>query len=486
MSKVRILIVEDEPIVAIDIRNMLLGLGYEVADTVYSGEEALSRAEELRPSLVLMDIRLEGEMSGIQAAEQIYTRYNIPVIYLTAYAEESILEGVVQTGAFGYILKPFNERELQTSIATGLSKFTLESKLRERERWLSTVLRSIGDAVIATDGGGAISFMNPLAVRLTGWVPEDGVQHSLHDVFVLESEDSGGRIGYLVDGKVNKEILGHPEESLLVSKTGSRIPIEYTFAPIQDDKEHSTGVVLVFRDISRRKQAEAEIKTHESNLQRLSSQLINAQEAERGRLSRELHDEIGQALTAIKINLETIHKEFADRLTGDTRESYKETETLVDNILDQIHQISLDLRPSILDDLGLVPTLNWYVKRFAQRMDIPVEFSSSKLINRLDPELETVVYRVVQEALTNVAKHARAKRVQVWLEEDAENLRVGIQDDGGGFDLEVMTERPPEKRGAGLLGIQERAMQMGGMAEVSSGVGEGTRIDLWIPLRGHK
>jgi two-component system sensor histidine kinase UhpB len=262
-----------------------------------------------------------------------------------------------------------------------------------------------------------------------------------------------------------------------------RIPIEYTFALIQDEKENSTGIVLVFRDITLRKQTEAEIRTHESNLQRLSSQLINAQEAERGRLSRELHDEIGQALTAIKINLESIHKEIPHELSGDTGESFKETDTLVDNILDQIHQISLDLRPSILDDLGLVPTLNWYVKRFAQRMNIPADFSPGKFKERLDPELETVIYRVVQEALTNVAKHAQAEQVWVSLERDGENVRVSIEDDGGGFDLDVVTKKTPEKRGAGLLGIQERAMLMGGRAEIRSAVNKGTRIDMRIPWK---
>lgn len=483
MSAASILVVEDEPIVALDIRNMLERLGYTVAASVSTGEDAVNKADEFRPSLVLMDIMLQDEMSGIQAAEQIYHRFHIPVIYLTAYAEKRTLDESIRTGAFGYILKPFNERELQTSIETGLYKFAVESKLREREQWLSTVLRSIGDAVIATDGEGVINFMNPLAEELMGWVPDQALRHSLHDVFVLESEDSGDRIRYLIDGRMDEGKLRHPEENILVSRGGIRIPIEYTFALIQDEKENSTGIVLVFRDITLRKQTEAEIRTHESNLQRLSSQLINAQEAERGRLSRELHDEIGQALTAIKINLETIHKEIPHELSGDTGESFKETDTLVDNILYQIHQISLDLRPSILDDLGLVPTLNWYVKRFAQRMNIPADFSPGKFKERLDPELETVIYRVVQEALTNVAKHAQAEQVWISLERDGENVRVSIEDDGGGFDLDVVTKKSPEKRGAGLLGIQERAMLMGGRAEIRSAVNKGTRIDMRIPWK---
>ncbi len=483
MSKTRILVVEDESIVSLDIQKMLDRLGYEVAGAASTGDDAIRKAQELRPSLVLMDIMLQDEMSGIHAAEQIYQRFHIPVIYLTAYAEKKTLDESIHTGAFGYILKPFSEQELQTSIETGLYKSAMESRLRDREQWLATVLRSIGDAVIATNDEGAIDFMNPLAEELTDWALQDALRISLDGVFILESETSGKRIGYLTDGRVDESKHWHPEENVLVSKGGRKIPIEYTFAPILDDEKNSTGEVLVFRDIVQRKRTEAEIKTHEGNLRRLSSQLIHAQEAERGRLSRELHDEIGQALTAIKINLETIHKEIPQALSVGTETSFKETETLVDKILDQIHQISLDLRPSILDDLGLVPTLNWYVKRFAQRTDIPVDLVSGKFKERLDPELETVIYRVVQEALTNVVKHAQAKRVRISLDREGELVRVGIEDDGSGFELESVKKRPPEERGAGLLGIQERAMLRGGRTEIRSALNEGTRIELWIPWR---
>jgi signal transduction histidine kinase len=215
----------------------------------------------------------------------------------------------------------------------------------------------------------------------------------------------------------------------------------------------------------------------------LSDQLIKAQEAERARISRELHDEIGQALTAVKINLDTIKKDFAGSGSAVTREIFEETETLADNILDQIHQISLDLRPSILDDLGLVPTLNWYVKRFGKRLDIEIDFSPGKFEERLDPELETAIYRVVQEALTNVAKHAGAKHVRVSLAKDDRDVRVAIEDDGKGFDQDAVAARSPEKRGAGLLGIQERATLRGGGIEIRSVKNEGTRIDLRIPWR---
>jgi PAS domain S-box-containing protein len=483
MSTVSILIVEDESLVARDIKNMLARLGYGVAGVVRSGEEAVIKAEELRPSLVLMDVMLQEEMNGIQAAEQIYRRYHIPVIFLTAYAGKNTLEKAIETDAFGYILKPFNERELQTSIDMGLYKFTMESKLRQREQWLSTVLRSIGDAVIVTDTEGKITFMNSLAEDFTGWDQEEALGISLSDVFVLESYAERGDSSFPAVGMGTEDRQWRQEEDVLVSKVKNRMPIEYTFSSIKGEEESIGGVVLVFRDITQRKRAEADLKTHQRNLQRLSNQLINAQEAERARISRELHDEIGQAVTAVKINLDTIKKDISGSLTAATREIFDETETLTENILDQIHQISLDLRPSILDDLGLVPTLNWYVKRFGQRTGIRVDFSPIRFKGRLDPELETVIYRVVQEALTNVAKHAEAKQVRISLEKEKEDVRVSIEDDGRGFDLAAVAGRSPEKRGAGLLSIRERTTLRGGEATIWSVKNEGTRIDLQIPWR---
>lgn len=483
MNTVNILIVEDESLVARDIKNMLMRLGYGIAGIVHSGEEAVSKAEELRPSLVLMDIMLQKEMSGIQAAERIYRQWHIPVIFLTAYAEKSTLEKAIETDAFGYILKPFDERELQTSIDMGLYKFAMASKLKQREQWLFTVLRSIGDAVIVTDGAGRITFLNPLAEELTGWVQEQALGSSLSDVFVLEGEHRSGGSGVPAVDTVAEGHQLPQEEGVLVSRQSVRAPIEYTYAPIQGAEDRIGGGVLAFRDITQRKRTEADLQTHRRNLQRLSDQLIKAQEAERARISRELHDEIGQALTAVKINLDTIKKDISGCGTAASREVFEETETLAEHILDQIHQISLDLRPSILDDLGLVPTLNWYVKRYGQRTGIKIEFSPGGFKERFDPELETVIYRVVQEALTNVAKHAEAKQVRISLAKDDRNIMVSIGDDGRGFDLDAVAQRSPEKRGAGLLGIQERATLRGGEVSIRSTKNAGTRIDLQIPWR---
>jgi CheY-like chemotaxis protein len=183
---VKILVVEDEHIVAMDLMSRLRNLGYEVPDSASSGEEAIEKAGRWRPDLVLMDIFLNGEMDGIQAAEQIRSRYNIPIIYLTAYADTNTLQRAKVTEPFGYVLKPFDERELLTTIEMALYKYRIEQRLKDSERWLATTLKSIGDGVVATDQDGHIKFMNPVAEDLTGWKQDEALGKSLIDIFLKQ------------------------------------------------------------------------------------------------------------------------------------------------------------------------------------------------------------------------------------------------------------------------------------------------------------
>ncbi|PXF54145.1 MAG: PAS sensor protein [Deltaproteobacteria bacterium] len=183
MAKIQILIVEDDGIIAKDIQNTLEGLGYAVAAITSNAEGAIEKAAETQPDLVLMDIMLEGDMDGVEAAEQIRDRFGIPVVYLTAHADEKTLHRAKTTGPYGYILKPFNEMELHTNIEIALYKSGLEKKLKENEQLLATTLRSIGDAVITADVNGSVTFMNPVAEALTGWRQKDAVRRPLKDVF---------------------------------------------------------------------------------------------------------------------------------------------------------------------------------------------------------------------------------------------------------------------------------------------------------------
>jgi CheY-like chemotaxis protein len=166
MKRAKIMVVEDEGIVAADIQDRLRALGYGVAAVVDSGKEAEPTAGSSRPDLVLMDILLKGDIDGVQAAERIRTNLDIPVVFLTAHADETTLQRAKITAPFGYILKPFGDRELHTTIEIALFRHAIEAKLKKTERWLSAVLESIGGAVVATDKWGLITLM--ILVRVQG------------------------------------------------------------------------------------------------------------------------------------------------------------------------------------------------------------------------------------------------------------------------------------------------------------------------------
>jgi len=266
MPKARIMVVEDESIIAIDIQNGLENLGYEVPAIVSSGEEAIHIAGELRPDLILMDIVLEGHIDGVEAADQILARFDIPVIYLTAYADDDTLQRAKITRPFGYILKPFDERELQTAIEMALYKHEMDRKLKKSEQWLATTLKSIGDAVIATDNSGSITFMNPVAEELTGWSQQDAMGRDLTEVFNISSPGRPTENPAIMALK-ERTAVALPDDTMLISKDSTRKPISDSIAPIKDDREGLQGAVLVFQDITERKHAEEELKAAHQQLE---------------------------------------------------------------------------------------------------------------------------------------------------------------------------------------------------------------------------
>jgi two-component system sensor histidine kinase UhpB len=210
------------------------------------------------------------------------------------------------------------------------------------------------------------------------------------------------------------------------------------------------------------------------------SQIIEAQENERRRISRELHDEIGQALYAIKLNLEMIEKDLPDT-TPLIRGRLGEAKSLSSQTLTAMRRLSLDLRPTMLDDLGLIPTLRWYIQNFSNRLGIYSNFETTGFEEKLSPQIETAFYRIVQEALNNIAKHAQADRVEISLVKRDSRIYASIQDNGKGFDLgRVLPPESPE-RGFGIVGIQERVSLLGGQMDIQTKPGFGTLIHFEIP-----
>jgi PAS domain S-box-containing protein len=261
MKAARILVVEDETVVSLDVQDRLSALGYTVSGAVDRGEDALAQVESNRPDLVLMDIRLKGAMDGITTAEEIRRRWGLPVIFLTAYAEDSTLQRAKLTEPFGYVIKPFEDGEIKSVIEMGLYKHQAEQRLRESERRYATTLRSIGDGVIATDPQGRITFLNPVAEALTGWPLAEAMGRPLAEVFRIINETTRQPVEDPV-GRVLREnaTVGLANHILLISRPGREFPIEDGASPIRDDVGAITGTVLVFQDGTERRAREAELR----------------------------------------------------------------------------------------------------------------------------------------------------------------------------------------------------------------------------------
>jgi len=264
------MVVEDEGIIAQDIKNCLEGLGYIVPDVVFTGKEAILRAEELRPDLVLMDIVLKGEIDGIETAAEIRKKYNIPIVYLTAYEDDRTLKRAKMTEPLGYILKPFEERYLRSSIEMALYKHQMETKLKENERWLSAILKSVGDAVIVTDEYGFIKFLNPVAETLTGWALTEVAGKKVTEVLVLLDEDTKEPMQNPIERVLAENIvIGRSNHTVLIARSGREVSIDHSSSPLRDDKGRLTGAVLIIQDITERKIAENALKESETKFRNL-------------------------------------------------------------------------------------------------------------------------------------------------------------------------------------------------------------------------
>jgi PAS domain S-box-containing protein len=255
METAKILIVEDEAVIAKDLQWRLEGMGYDVPLTVANGEEAVDKATEINPDLVLMDIVLIGQMDGIEAAEQIRSKADIPVIYLTAYADEQTFERAKVTEPFGYLIKPIRDKELHISIEMALYQHSMEKKLRESKKLLSTVLNSTNDGVITTCAKGRVTYMNPAAEKLTGWKQEEAIGNTLEKVFDISNKISNKEMGKKVEKSVkggieNELIVGLTNDTILITRKGTRIPLYINPSPIKDERGDVNAFVLVFNDVT--------------------------------------------------------------------------------------------------------------------------------------------------------------------------------------------------------------------------------------------
>jgi|GEM_PF-3425206 len=359
----------------------------------------------------------------------------------------------------------------------------IERELKENEQNFRDLVENLDDGVAIADENGNYLFVNQNFSKITGYSATELMKMTGWDLSRPEDQAN-------LENKMRDRMQGKPVdtdyERIIVRKDGTEIPVEISTTTTiwQGDK----CPMAIIRDISERKLEEQkkdillhQVQEANERLRSLSRELINSQEAERKRISQELHDELGQALTAISLDLGIIEQNLHPETPPEIRDRLFDTKKNADELDQMIRELALDLRPSLLDDLGLLPTLNWYVKRFSQRAKIEVEVDVNGEEKRLPGEIETALYRIIQEALTNVVKHAKAKKVGLRIDKRADVVMVIIKDDGKGFDLDTMQSPETSTWGLGLIGMADRTALVGGDFKIYTKPGEGTRIEVEIP-----
>jgi len=483
MDKFKILIVEDDGLVAEDIRQILQKSRYSVTSISTSGQEALIKAKKDSPDLVLMDIVLEGKMDGIETAHKINTQFDIPIIYITAYSEKDTLEAAKLTQPYGYLIKPIDEKELLIAVEIALNKYrekkNVEKTLYESESKYRQLIEKINESIILLDRKGIISFVNDNFLKMNGYSQAEVFGHSILEFLESESLE-----------KYRKQVLdkkneNHNEFELVwKKKNGQNVITKASLELIYDDKADFKGSLMVITDITKRRQVEKELVRSQWELRRLSQHLQNVREKEGKRIAREIHDELGQALTALKMDVFYLSKKFLNNYKN-KKLFIKKTKSmleLIDETIRTVQKISAELRPRLLDDLGLVPAIEWYIKDFQERTKIECKSELDFNGFELDSDCSTAIFRILQEALTNIARHAEATKVSVSLKRINSKLEIQISDNGKGIKEDDIYS----PYSLGLIGMRERIRPFDGELKLYTPKNRGTTLSVSLPFNPYK
>jgi PAS domain S-box-containing protein len=595
VDKGTILIVEDELVVAQDLQDTLTALGFTVCGLARTGAEALQAAREQAPDLVLMDIRLEGGMDGTQAANRIKAELGLPIVFLTSYLDETAISQAKSSEPFGYLIKPFREKELQGTIEISLYKHQMQRRLKESEARYRRLVENAPALIFRlTLPLRRFEYVSPFAEYFSGYGPQAfidqpellrtivhpawradfdrhweatliGAENEPFDYPVIHRNggirwwrqcnipipDAAGRClaveGLIIDVTNEQErhrefdsiiqtsldgfwvvdvrngtllevndaycqMIGYSREELLGqdlalveapetredtirhfsrpprggkqerfetrhrSKDGRMIAMEVssTF----DDLGEKNYVFL--RDITERKRILEDLRQKTRHLQELTFRLGEIAEKERREISRDLHDQTGQNLTALGINLQILKNSLPANFPESMQSRLRDSIDLVDQTTHQLRNLVTQFRPPVLDDFGLVASLHGIAGQFKQRTGIPVEVSGGEITPRPAGPVENNLFRIVQEALNNAAKYARAQRVAITIRQTGNRISLSVSDDGIGFDPGHPERNGPGDR-LGLLSMGERALALGGTCRIESEPGRGTRILVEVP-----
>ncbi|MEW5842709.1 MAG: PAS domain S-box protein [Bacteroidota bacterium] len=356
-----------------------------------------------------------------------------------------------------------------------------EMLLREAHERLQTIIQASPLAILALDPLGRIMNWNAGAEQMFGWSEQETVGKVCPTVPSEWLPDFHDMITQVVQGKTFSGLLRCRQK-----KDGTQINASITSAPLRNAAGEAIGAIAILKDVTERTKSEeersklfTEVQEAENQLRLLSRRLLETQESERKNISRELHDEIGQTLTAAKINLQSIQ-----RITKSQKieNELDVTISYLEQSLQQVRDISLDLRPSILDDLGIEAALRWLITRFTQNTKLKFELEFSPANLKLPKELELDCYRVTQEALNNIVKHAGAKNVNISLLLEGKLIHLKIADNGKRFDVQKARELAIKGKSLGILGMEERVKLAGGEFKIKSSDKIGTEVCAAFPL----
>ncbi len=347
-----------------------------------------------------------------------------------------------------------------------------EKALQEGERRFREILENVELIAVIIDIEGRVTFCNDYLLRLTGYSRTDVLGQNWFALFVppeLHIED-------VLLAALRQGIIPAHFENEILNASGEHILVSWNNTILRDIEGHVIGTTSIGEDITERKRVEEELAKSHTQLRALTAYWQNAIEAERAHISREIHDEFGQSMTALKMDLAWLAKRLPK---GDERvERIRGMSTLVDDSIALMRRIATELRPNLLDDLGLSAALKWQAQEFSRRSGIPCKLNAPKDDLALDPALNTTLFRIFQETLTNITRHAQATRVSVSLKQKEQTLVLTIRDNGRGITEGELTN----PHSLGLLGLRERAAQWEGETTLRGAAGKGTTVTVRIPL----
>ena len=475
----RILMVEDNPGDVRLLREHLVGDRrvaelFQVAhvDRLALALESLERSSF---EVVLLDLSLP-DSQGIGTLNRMHeARPGLAIVVLTSIDDEVLGLQLLQSGAQDYLVKgEVTSSLLRRSLRYAVERKRAEVELRRSEVFLESIVENIPHMIFVKDAD-QLRFVrfNRAGEELLGHTRQNLLGKSDYELFPRDEAD------FFTSSDRNvlksRKVLDIPEEPILTKAKGLR-SLHTTKIPILDENDQPVYVLGISEDITERKRADTQLQRSFELLRTLSQRLDVVREEERTRIARELHDELGVRMTCMKMDL--------SRLLGMMRESLFPRERMEEKIrsmsadtdatIAEVQRLAAELRPGVLDDLGLVAAIEWQCQDFERRSGIRCLCEASFDQIKISPSRATAAFRICQEALTNVARHAKATFVRVLVKEKDEDVLIEIQDNGLGI--------PPEKlndgASLGLLGMKERSMAIGGQLDIAGWPGKGTTVTL--------